>query len=657
MRIVIAGAMGHIGQHLVEQLSAKHEVVGVVRTVPSMSASRSAVRYVASGDRDALRACLQTADVVIHVALAGSGWNERLVRRNTALTKELLELSRGGTARLVVYFSSWVVYSGVSPDESGYREEQSLETVKKLDPYTRLKIEDERQVRAFCGDAGIGYLILRPTVVVGLGLFRPLRAPRWIPVHISGRTVNLIHVSDVCATVERLLDLGISNEVFNLGGDELPSEEFFAALRGGRSSILPSPLERLSRWFPSTLWFLKQDVRMNSDRVRAVTGITPSRAQEEYFAPDLLTDVRVSSLDSMKEVTESGAPFKAYGAGYSLSLNPLRRVEREQRAVVAPYRGIVALNGDRVTVRAGTSLADVTRFLDQVDLTLATLPEFVGATAGACFFVDIHGSSNEYFSMLELILEVKYLDERGETRTATRGDPEWDALRQRDSQFFLTEVTFQCERAGYLTKRVEFLDDALLSQYITEDHRKNLSTVIQWFPHYRRMMVHHINRSDVQPEHPTAPRSTFRAAPYPTVRTVYGALLRGKKVQYGRHADILGTWKRMSREGYPRSFPRRKPLLFDTELCVTLEDAARLVDEVRRRRQDADSPFDWRDSIGVRFAYQTQADGSKQGYVWIEQPSRYLDKVERFAELVTTVARERVRFHQGKYVPPRFVGR
>lgn len=657
MRIVITGAMGGIGQHLVERLSAKHEVTGVVRTAPSMSASRSAVRYVASDDREALRECLQTADVVVHAALAKGGWNEQLVRRNTALTRELLELSRGGTARLFVYFSSWVVYSGVAPEESGYREEQSLETAEKLDPYTRLKLEDERQVRTLCGEAGMGYLILRPTVVVGLGLFAPLRAARWLPIHIGGRTVNLIHVSDLCATVERLLELGVANEVFNLGGEDLPSEEFFAALAGGRSSRLPSPVEGLSRWFPSTLWFLKRDVRISSERVRAVTGITPRRAREEYFEPDPVADVWVSSMESMQTVQESGVPFKAYGAGYSLSLNPLRRVERERRAVVGPYRGIVALHGDRVTVKAGTSLAEVTKFLDQVDLTLATLPEFMGATAGACFFVDIHGSSNEYFSMLDLILEVNYLDERGEVLTAKRGEPEWDAVRQRDAQFFLTEVTFQCERAGYLTKHIEFVDDALLPQYIAEEHRKNLSTVIQWYPHYRRMMVHHINRADAPPERASAPRSTFRAAPYPAVRAAYGAFLRGRNVLYGRHADILGTWKRMSGPGYVSSFPRRKPIVFDTEMCVTLEDAARFVEEVQRRRGDGDSPFDWRDSLGVRFGYETRADGSRQGYVWIEQPSRYLDKVERFAELVRTAARDGVRFHEGKYVPPRFVAR
>ncbi|MGE0228138.1 MAG: NAD-dependent epimerase/dehydratase family protein [Dehalococcoidia bacterium] len=656
MRVVVAGALGGIGQHLVAKLQGEHEVTGVVRSLPSRSASRSRTQYVASSDRDALRDCLQSADVIIHAALDPRKHGRALVRTNNAFTRELLELSKGGTARIFVYFSSWVVYSGTPQGPEGYRENDRVETDGKLDSYTRLKLLDERTVRDSCGSSGIGYLILRPTVVVGPGMDGYGRGAARLPIGVAGGTLNLIHVNDLCETVDRLIEHGVVNEVFNLGGDDFPSEDFFVAAgrAAGTRMRFPSLVQRSKRVFPSTLWFLKSEVRLRSERVRDTTGFVPERSLDELVAPDPLRDGEADSLDTMRRIRESGVSFKAYGAGYAAVLSPLRRVELERRIRLIPHRGIVSLHGDVVTVKSGTRLSEITDVLDKADLTLATMPEFMGATAGACFFVDIHGSSNEYFSVADLILEVKYLDSNGDERTAKRGDSDWDALRRRDDRFFLTEVTFQCERSGYLTKRIEFLDDEELTSYLAQEHRKNLSTVIQWFPHYGIFMVHHINRADSPPPNAARPTGTARAMPYRFVRWVYAARLRGKDTLYGRHAAILGSFRR-ARGIELKDSRRRNPPVYDTEICVTLEDAGHLVNVVRASQRRRGSPFGRRDSIGVRFSYRATDDGGKSGYVWLEQASRRREAVEQFADLVAAVASEGVRFHQGKYVPARFV--
>lgn len=656
MRIAVVGALGGIGQHLVATLRGKHEVTGVVRSAPSNSAGRSPVRYVESGDREALEQCLHSADVVIHAAVDRRKRRRDFVRRNNAFTQELLELSSGGTAKLFVYFSSWVVYSGTPQGPNGYREDDQLETEGKLDGYTRLKLADEEAVRASCREAGIGYLILRPTVVVGPGMGRYARGAGKFPFGVAGGTFNLIHVDDLCEAFARLIERGVSDEVFNLGGIDVASEEFFSAVgrATGRRIRFPSVVQRSKGVFPSTLWFLKSEVRVSSERVREATGFTPSHSLAELVAPDPLRDGRVDSVESMRGVQESGVPFKGYGAGYSVVLNPMRRVELEQRLRTTPHRGIVSLDANVVTVKSGTRLVEVTDFLDQVDLTLATMPEFLGATAGACFFVDIHGSSSEYFSVADLVVGVKYLDAEGHERVARRGEPGWDELQRRDERFFLTEVMFQCERAGNLTKRVEFIDDSALPGYIAEEHQKNLSTVIQWFPYYRKLMVHHINRAESVPTDAAPPMGSARMLPYRIVRAVYAARLRGRDTQYGRYAAILGSFRRV--RGRERSeLPRRNPFLYDMELCLTLEDAVRFVEAAQELRERGEAPFRRRDSIGMRFSYRRTDDGGKRGYVWIEQPSRRVEAVERFAEVATSVATEGVRFHEGKYVPPRFV--
>ena len=66
------------------------------------------------------------------------------------------------------------------------------------------------------------------------------------------------------------------------------------------------------------------------------------------------------------------------------------------------------------------------------DLTLATLPEFAGVSAGACFFTEVHGSSAEYVSMYDLIEQIGYVDAGG-AETISRRHAGWEEMRRLSS--------------------------------------------------------------------------------------------------------------------------------------------------------------------------------------------------------------------------------
>jgi FAD/FMN-containing dehydrogenase len=117
------------------------------------------------------------------------------------------------------------------------------------------------------------------------------------------------------------------------------------------------------------------------------------------------------------------------------------------------YSGIVEFKDNRIRVKAGTRLAEICDYLNARDLQLATLPEFLGISAGACFFVDVHGSSSQYFSIYDLIEEIRYLDERGEEVVSARDEVLWTELRARHSRFILTEIAFRTEPASWLSNR------------------------------------------------------------------------------------------------------------------------------------------------------------------------------------------------------------
>ena len=656
MRIVVTGALGGIGKHLVRTLSAAHEVVGIVRTLKPDTPQDHRARYVLFDNKADVDRELQQAEVVIHAALA-SGW-KKFAERNHALTRDLLAGCSGGSCRLFVYFSSWVVYSGTDRGDD-YDEDQVIDEQGRLDVYSRFKVRDEKAVIAACRGSNMDYLIVRPTLVFGSGLLNPafaLRSVKRMPLGFKGRTLNLVHVDDVCTAVDRLISAGVTNEVFNVGGSQFRSEDYFRRLgdlAGKKVRLLPS-LSVLRRVLPSTLWFVTTDVLITNEKLKQHTAFTPSRPLEELVFTDEIEDEKADSVDEMKRIDASGDPYKAYGVGYSLLIHPLRRSEKEKRVRIEGHRGIVALQGDEVTVKAGTTLTEISAFLDKGNLTLATIPEFSGMSAGSCFFVDIHGSSNQHFSLLDLITEVKYLDEEGNVATARREDAEWDSLRRRENNFFLTEVTFRCIRSGYLTNHVEFIEESLLGDYIAHEHRKNLSTVIQWYPAHRQFMVHNLNWAQSRPPRASKPLYTFRHAPLRLQRAVqWSRRMRRFGDQYGRFPDIMAPWKDLPfRKFWFRRLPTKAPTVMGLEICLTIDDAVRFTEVLGEMQRGRRALFSAKSNVGIRFGYRQVAGGEPQGYVWIEWVSRDADALNRFVEIAHEASANVVTFHQGKFIPP-----
>jgi hypothetical protein len=554
------------------------------------------------------------------------------------------------------------VYSGSNPGPGGvYTEEQAIDGQGRLAVYSRFKVLDERTVIAACLDSGMGYLILRPTLVFGSGLLNPafaIRSTKRVPLGFKGRTVNLVHVAHVCAAVDRLIAAGVTNEVFNLGGSQFRSEDYFrrlGSLTGKKVRLLPS-IPALRRVLPSAWWFVTTDVWVSNEKLKQHIGMTPSHSLEEIVFDDGIEDEKADSVDGMKRIDASGVPYKAYGMAYSLLLHPMRRSEKEKRVRTEGHRGIVALNGDEVTVKAGTTLTEISDFLDKVNLTLATIPEFSGMTAGSCFFVDVHGSSNQHCSLLDLITEVKYLDGDGNVAAARPGDTAWEDLRRRETRFFLTEVTFRCIQSGYLTNHVEFKDETLLGAYLAHEHRRNFSTVIQWYPAHRKFMVHNMNWAESRPLRASKPLYTYRHAPLWFQRVVqWTRRLRRFGDQYGRFPDIVAPWKDLPfRNLWFRRLPTKAPKMMGLEIRLSIDDAVRFAEVLQEIQRGGEALFDTKASIGIRFGYRQVPGGEPQGYVWLEWVSNDADALNRFVETALELSPDGVHFHQGKFIPPKW---
>lgn len=631
-------------------LASTHDVTGVVRTLPSTPGEP---RFVAFADKPRLAAALAEADCVIHCALDAKAKGSQFLAVNRAMNTEILEGALAGKCRLYVFVSSQVVYSGTDPiDEGGYREEQPLVLTSREDDYTRLKIESESEAVVACGRAGVDYLIVRPTVVMGPGMAWSegvVKASRFVTMGVRGRTMNLVQVDDLSQQIRHLIENGPANTAFNIGTVNATSEDYFrqvGMLTNRRPIFVPDWLMRaLARFIPSTLWFFARDVAINNDKLIAATGFTPDRPLAGYFVRRRGHAVP-NSLDALREYLSSPHPFRTHGQGYHLWFN---LPHDDDRISMSAYTGIVSLEDGRLRVKAGTLLTEICDYLDARHLQLATLPEYRGISAGACFFVDVHGSSRERFSLYELIDEIRYLDDSGEEIVSARDEALWAELRARESRFILTELTFRTEPAELLSNRMGWETEDALAPYLDGRFREDLGLTIQWYPHYRRLLVYHVNRIAGPVPDATRSLAPFRGMPYLWQRVSLWVRSRSRKIQVDRAFLILAPWRHIWFEGfYKWLYWIKRATWRDMEMCMTLADGRTFIAELRRLLDRGAVSVRKRASIGIRFSHD-RSTGTD--YVWVEFVSDAPDLVERVIAMARDIAREGVRFHRGKYVP------
>jgi nucleoside-diphosphate-sugar epimerase len=193
MRVLVTGATGFIGRHLVARLAAAgDDVVALVRAAGTPP--RGPVRVVTGSltERDAVRAATAACDAVVHLANASGVTDERVAHAvNVDGTALLLEAARDAGVGRVVFTSS------ISARRA------------RMGPYGRTKRAAEDLVRA----SGVPSVILRPSLVYGdldaglvATLVRHLRSLPVVPV-VGDGTIALdpVHVDDVCDIVAECL--------------------------------------------------------------------------------------------------------------------------------------------------------------------------------------------------------------------------------------------------------------------------------------------------------------------------------------------------------------------------------------------------------------------------------------------------------------------
>lgn len=175
MRVLVTGAGGFLGQHVVAALRAEgHAVRALLRAGSDSRGSAGDDQVViCRGDlcqAATLAGMLDGIDSVVHLAAQLRGTNEQKIEATLSGTRNLLEAMALSGARRLVLASSFSVYDwrrieGKVDERSPVVEED----VQGLDGYAMAKIGQERLARQSAQARGWELVVLRPGMIWGKG--------------------------------------------------------------------------------------------------------------------------------------------------------------------------------------------------------------------------------------------------------------------------------------------------------------------------------------------------------------------------------------------------------------------------------------------------------------------------------------------------------
>ena len=259
-RVLVTGAAGFIGSHLVEALTAQgNEVTGVDNFDPfyprAMKERNLAEVAACSGfsfheqdmlDVPALRALLTPGTVIVHLA-AKAGVRPSLAdpvgyaRANVTGTAAVLEAARQAGVSRIVFGSSSSVYGDSTP--APFREDAVA--IVPVSPYAATKRAGELLLSAVAPIYGFKAVSLRFFTVYGPRQRPDLAIHSFARKMLAGETLTLFgdgtqardytYCDDIIAGVLAAIDwtatATVGNEIFNLGGNRsIPTEAMVAEI-------------------------------------------------------------------------------------------------------------------------------------------------------------------------------------------------------------------------------------------------------------------------------------------------------------------------------------------------------------------------------------------------------------------------------------------
>lgn len=294
MTILVTGATGFIGRHLVEKLLECGSSVRVVTRDPDRLPSqwRGCLEVVAGSllDKGVPKAATKGVGLVYH--LAGEIRDPSSMRAiNVEAVRDLLEAAALAGVKRIVYVSSVGVIGAVEP---GVVTEET--PCRPRTPYEWTKLEGERIVLEFARSGKIEAMVLRPTIVFGDGVernkdgflewLRAVQQERF--VFIGKKSVaNYVYVGDVVEAMVRVAESPVRGSAIYIVADPAPMQDFVVAM--AQALGVPPPTRSVPVW---AAYLVGTGIETMYRLVGAPAPLTPARVRalssETMFSGDKL---------------------------------------------------------------------------------------------------------------------------------------------------------------------------------------------------------------------------------------------------------------------------------------------------------------------------------------------------------------------------------
>lgn len=326
MKVLVTGATGFLGSHLVRLLLARaDEVVALCRDEDEeLSALGVAVVVGDVLDGPSVERAAQGCEGLFHCAGRVSrnpADAEALYRLHVEGTRTVLAAARkAGVRRVVVASTSGTVAVSDDPDHISTEDDDAPMGIIAQWPYYRAKLFAER-VALEMNAVDFEVISVNPTLLLGPGDTRGsstddvrLFLERRVPV-TPGGGLSYVDVRDAANALRLAMDLGEGGRRYLVGACNLTVREFFARLErvsGVKAPVLSSPrLSPLGRWGASQLARL-------TEKYTSVDPVSVDMAQYFWYmdATRAETELGWKSRDPVATLGDTVADLRARGVSW-----------------------------------------------------------------------------------------------------------------------------------------------------------------------------------------------------------------------------------------------------------------------------------------------------------------------------------------------------
>jgi nucleoside-diphosphate-sugar epimerase len=284
MTILVTGATGKVGRHLMNALTKGQEKVRILIRNKMTEFENVEVFYGDINDRDSVRKAAESVDTIFHLAaeVDSSASEDMMYKVNVVGTSNILELSK--TKKFIYLSTTSVLGKSVKEpiDESAPYKPQSF--------YDKTKMEAEKLVR------GNGGMVLRsPDAFMplfgGLDIMFSKVHDGTMPIIGDGKNfVDFIHINDLIDALMLVKERGRSGETYNVCGKDFKTQNEYLSIISKCMGVEPP----------------KKHVSIISARISLIGNIFKKDEGKKFMAEYIDKIVRNRTYDLAKAKSDLG---------------------------------------------------------------------------------------------------------------------------------------------------------------------------------------------------------------------------------------------------------------------------------------------------------------------------------------------------------------